>query len=129
MQVDNYNRWNFSLDPTWSEDQKQEYYNLAVAAEKNLTALFCDKFEFDSSSSIKLYLGSHYQNDDGLVIDTIMQWADDLLQSFDQKDDHPFLYFESATGNGLNNDLDPHIFEQSDNSDSPHLWPLIKFVW
>lgn len=127
IQIDNYNRYNFALDPDWTIKEKQEQGNLAAAAEKIFRALFCEQFEFESSPNIKDYLRRHWPDRRDAVLEKMMEWTDDLLLDHDQRNGCPYLSMEAYSGRELNDVIDPHIFEHHD-FDEPRLWPLVEYV-
>lgn len=127
--VNNYNRYAFEHDQTWSEEEEYDYRSQYETAEKVLRALFCDRFDFDSPGKIRAHLSTARENALGslMLINDLALWCNVLLGDCVNHATQPTLRFDADTAAELGELLEPHTFE-SGNFDQPALWPIIEHV-
>jgi hypothetical protein len=123
-----YNFYTFEKDEDWTNDQRNEYSQLADTAIQTFRTLFCGSTEFRSQAAAENVLSYSYSNDrkQGLL-DTMVVSCKEAFASHPEENGAAFTRFAANTASELRSCTDP-LTAPYHSRDTHSLWPLVESV-
>jgi hypothetical protein len=123
-----YNFYTFEKEEDWTDEDRNEYSQLADTAIQTFRTLFCGSTEFRSQAAAENVLSYSYTNDrkQGLL-DTMMLSCKEAFAAHPRENDAAFTRFEANTASELRSCTDP-LTAPYHSRDTHSLWPLVESV-